>query len=252
MSGDAGARFDPGVEPEEGRGPAPGVLARPIPRQAETSAGSRPERAVGSRDGERVHHPAGGPEPVGRVLGVQPRLDRVPHGRRGAGRERPALGDRELQRHQVDVVHALSDRVLDLEPGVELKKIELALLVASVPGDQELHRARVDVADRPRQRRGGAEQALAKLRTDGRRRRLLDHLGVATLDGAVALSQRPYSAGLVGDHLHLDVAGAGQQRLAENRAVAERGLRLAPCRLNRLAKLTRGVHGAHPAAAAAG
>ena len=53
-----------------------------------------------------------------------------------------ALGNRQLERHQVEVVHALGDRVLHLEPGVELQEVKLAI------ADQELDCASVHVADR--------------------------------------------------------------------------------------------------------
>ncbi len=43
----------------------------------------------------------------------------------GVGGQRTSFRDGELQRHQVDAVHALGDRVLDLKPGVELQEVEL-------------------------------------------------------------------------------------------------------------------------------
>ncbi len=50
---------------------------------------------------------------------------------------------------------------------------------------------------------------------------------MTTLDRAFTLTDRPHGAVLIGEHLHLDVMAGGQIALAENRRIAERGLRLA-------------------------
>jgi hypothetical protein len=69
-----------------------------------------------------VHAAGCRPEAVSRIFRVQPGLDRVPDGGRWLGSQPLALGDGDLERHQVDTVHALGHRVLDLEPGVELEE----------------------------------------------------------------------------------------------------------------------------------
>ena len=227
VRGDHAAGLDPGVQPQ------------PVRRR-------RAELRVHSGDAEAVQRAAVRAVPLRRVLGVQARLDRV------AGRPRrvvqpAALGDRELQRHEVDAVHALGDRVLDLKPGVHLKEEETA-----VGGEQELHGARTRVADGARGRGGRLAQALPQLGVDRRRGRLLDHLLVAALDGALPLPQRPHRTVGVGEDLHLDVAGAGQERLAEHRRVAERRLGLAPRRLQGRGQLPRVSDDPHAAATAAG
>ena len=56
---------------------------------------------------------------------------------------------------------------------------------------------------------------------------LLDHLLVAALDRAVAHARRPDVAVVVGDDLHLDVAGIGDEAFEEHDRVAERALGLA-------------------------
>ena len=63
-----------------------------------------------------------------RVLGVQPRLDRVAarDERRLAEREPLARRDPQLLLDEVDAVDELGDRVLDLQPGVHLEEEELA------------------------------------------------------------------------------------------------------------------------------
>jgi hypothetical protein len=143
-------------------------------------------------------------------------------------------------------MHAFGHRVLDLEPGVELEEEELA-----GGAQQELDRARVDVANRPGQGLGRDHQPLPQLRSDDRGRGFLDHLGVAALDRAVPLGQRPHRAVLVGDDLDLDVARVGEQRLAVDRAVAEGGLRLALGRLHRRGQVGGAVHRSHAPPASA-
>ena len=65
---------------------------------------------------------------LGRVLGVQPGLDRVPLRRRRFGVEPTAVGDMQLQLDEVEAGGGLGDRVLDLQPGVHLEEEEVAAL----------------------------------------------------------------------------------------------------------------------------
>ena len=78
------------------------------------------------------------------VLGVEPDLDRVAARVEVVLDERQlgALGDRELQRHEVDAPHLLGDRVLDLQAGVHLEEEEPPVVV-----EEELHRPDPDVAE---------------------------------------------------------------------------------------------------------
>ena len=74
-----------------------------------------------------------------------------------------------------------------------------------------------------------------RARTAGRQRRagaFLDRLLVPPLNRALTLEQMNDVAVSVGEHLHLDVSRPLDQPLHVERAVAERGLRLAPCALD--------------------
>ena len=62
---------------------------------------------------------------------------------------------------------------------------------------------------------------------------------MAALDRALALAERDDVAVRVGEQLDLDVARPLDVALAEDAVVAERGLRLAPRRLERLVELGR-------------
>ena len=171
--------------------------------EADDPTGSRCEVAVG-------------------VFGVQARLDGVPDLGGFAALELAAGGDVELGLDEVDVGDCLGDGVLDLQTGVDLEERER--LVARVV--EELHRARADVADREREPFGRRLELVGLLRGQQRRGGLLDDLLVATLDRAVADAEGPRRPVAVGDQLHLDVAGAGDQALEEDRAVAEGAQRL--------------------------
>ena len=79
-----------------------------------------------------------------RILGVEAHLDRMAR-RRRPRRDRLADGDPDLVGDEVAAGHELGDRVLDLDPGVQLEEEELAAR------DEELGRAGAPVADRPRE-----------------------------------------------------------------------------------------------------
>ena len=81
-----------------------------------------------------------------------------------------AAGDPELLLDEVDAGHELGDRVLDLDPPVQLEEPEVA------PVEHELGRAGAAVADRPRERDGGLAHALAQRRIERGGGRLLQHL----------------------------------------------------------------------------
>ena len=199
---------------------------------AGVDADARPRRQVEQCD------PAGRWSEVAiRVLGVQPSLDGVPLlGRLGAFE--PAAGRHvELRLDQVEVRRRLGDRVLDLEACVDLEEGERP--VARVV--EELDGRGADVAHGDRQPLGGRLELLGLARVQQRRRRLLDHLLVAPLHGAVADADRPGRAVAVGDQLDLDVPCPGDQALQEDHAAAERALGLVAGALVGVLELGAGV-----------
>src|SRR5881392_1571731 len=69
---------------------------------------------------------------------------------------------------------------------------------------QELHRAQVLIAQRPRAGERGLRQRGAEAGRERGRRRLLEELLVPPLHGAVALAERDQTAVPVAQQLHLD------------------------------------------------
>ena len=199
--------------------------------------------------------PVSGRKP-GRVLGGDPALQGSPVDPQPVLAEAEvgqalARRDPHLGLDQVDVGDFLGDRVLDLDPRVHLDEHVLAGPLA-LGLDQELHRPGAGVVQRLGERHRVGAQRGPQLVTDVRRRRDLDDLLMSPLDGAVPLEQVQRAALGVGQDLHLDVPGAPDRLLDEHRRVAERPLRLAHRRRDRLAQRRRLVHPAHAAAAATG
>ncbi len=158
-----------------------------------------------------------------------------------------AAGDENLQFDQVDAGGDLGDRVLDLQPGVDLEERE-ELLVRLI---EVLDSAGAAVS-------GGADEfgrhgskviglILGEYRGPG----FLDHLLVPALDGAVPHARRPDVAVVVGDDLNLNMAGIGDKAFEEHDRVTERALRLALRALECDFEFVGGEHLADAAAAAA-
>ena len=227
MRGDDVAAADPGIDPQSrpsdrGRGLELGVRSGPPGETGEVEA----------------VEPAGLRQVVGRgVLGVEARLDRVAYGLDPVrlGRQLLAERDQQLQPDEVESGDHLGHRVLDLKARVHLEEEELA-----VRCQQELDRAGADVVDRLGRGDRRLAHPAAQLAIDGGRGRLLDHLLVAALDRALALTEADRVAVKVGEDLDLDVPGTLEQALEEHRPVAERGLGLAPGAVDRAGR-------AHPA-----
>ena len=72
-------------------------------------------------------------------------------------RQRLARGDAQLPLDQVQAGHQLGDRMLDLQAGVDLHEVEIA-----VGADDELHRAGVEVVDRARRLHRGLRPCCAR------------------------------------------------------------------------------------------
>ena len=139
----------------------------------------------------------------------------LPAGQRLAG------GDAQLPLDQILAGDHLGHRMLDLEARVHLHEVEGAALV-----DDELDRARADIADGLGGRDGGCAHLGAPRRRHAGGRRLLDDLLVAALERAVALEEMQRIAVAVGEHLDLDMARPLEIFFDEQQIVAERRLRL--------------------------
>ncbi len=137
--------------------------------------------------------------------------------------------------------------MLDLQPRVHLQKVEIAVAV-----DDELHRAGAPVADRLGKRDGLRAHRGARGGVEERRRRLLDDLLVAALDGAFALAEVDDVAMRVGEHLDLDVPRLLDELLDEDAVVAEGGTRFRAGERKALPRLRFVLGDAHALAAAAG
>ena len=171
-----------------------------------------------------------------RILGVDPALDRMAAEHDVLLRDGQPLpgGDEDLLPHEVEPRDHLRDRVLHLDPGVHLEEV-----VRAVGGEEPLHGAGRAIADRRGRVDGDAPDALAQRLVDSRRRRLLDELLVASLDGAVALAEVDDVAVSVGEHLDLDVPRILEVALDVHGRVGEVRLALAPRRLERPLDLLR-------------
>src|SRR5690606_22188665 len=158
-----------------------------------------------------------------------------------------AARDAQLALHQVDAGDLLGHGVLDLDARVHLDEDVLAPAV-----DEELHGARVLVADLTGELHRVLAEPLRHRRVELRRGRDLHDLLVAALHRAVPLPQVDDVPGAVREDLHLDVAGIVHRLLQEHRRVAERALGLAARRVHGGLQLFAAVHAAQPAPAAAG
>src|SRR5437763_16780656 len=92
--------------------------------------------------------------------------------------------------------------MLDLEAGVDLQERKRIRIFER---HQELGRARADIPGAPGNVRCGLAEALAQLSSDGRRRALLEHLLMATLETALPLPKVQHGAVRVCEQLNLDV-----------------------------------------------
>jgi hypothetical protein len=137
--------------------------------------------------------------------------------------------------------------VLDLEPGVHLEECGFAAAV-----DQELAGPRAHVADRSRQGQGRSPEPGAEGGIDAGRRRLLEHLLVASLDRAVALAEMDAVPVAIEEDLDLDVAAALDESLQDQPVVAEGPGRLAASGRERIREAGRITDGPHPLPATAG
>ena len=130
--------------------------------------------------------------------------------------------DAELPLDEVLAGDHLRDRVLDLDPRVDLHEVEVEVLV-----QHELDGARGVIADFLGQPNGGGADLVAHLGGQVRSGAFLDELLPASLDGAFALEQVHDVAAHVAEELHLDVAEVLDALFHVEPAVAEGDLGLA-------------------------
>src|SRR5437867_2869123 len=180
------------------------------------------------------------------ILCVHPTLDRVPMaGEFGLGDlEAGPRGNPYLLPHEVHARDHLRDRVLDLEPCVDLVEGEAAVV------EQELDRACVAIpegAQRPDRR---VDQKGTEASSHRRRGCLLDELLMASLNAAFPLDE-PHAVPRVEQHLHLDMPGPKEVFLQEQVRVPEVRERDALGGLERRCELGRSVDPRHPDATAA-
>jgi hypothetical protein len=156
------------------------------------------------------------PKVLGRVLGVDPKLDRVASqvGPALAGKAFPG-GDRKLGVGEIDAGDELGHGMLDLKARVHLDEVEAAV------GEEKLDGSRSSVAEGFASPMGGFFHLRTDLGRDGRRGRLLDELLVPALDRAVALAERENRSLPVPEHLDLNMTGPEDRLLDVQRAVAE-------------------------------
>jgi hypothetical protein len=182
-----------------------------------------------------------------RVLGVDPGLDGVAARRT----DRPddfavALGESEHPLDQVDSVDRLGDRMLHLQPGVDLQ--ERRLLTGRVI--DVLDGSGGAVADGGTERGGRFGEPGPDGVGEAGRRGLLQHLLVAPLQRAVAVAQGDHASGPVAEHLHLDMAGLFHQPFQEQTGPREAGRRDPPDAVPGFGKVGGFVAGPHADAAA--
>src|SRR6266403_2825676 len=225
------------------------------------------QRVVVDADLGTLEHPGVEPDPVPargpiaqeaadrrqkvarRVLGINPRLDRpagqldlcLGEGKRLAGRH----PDHQLD--EIETGDELGHRMLDLEPGVHLEKVEIALLV-----DDELDRAGRTVVDGARQRYRLLAHGRTGLGVEKRARRLLDYLLVAALDRAFALAEMDDVAADIAEDLDLDVPRLLDVFLDKDPVVSKARLGLTRGRAEAVASLVIVRGDPHSLAAATG
>ena len=155
-------------------------------------------------------------------------------------------GHGDLRGHQVDTGDGLGDGVLHLQPRVGLDEDHRQ--VGAVLVDQELEGAQPAVAAGLRQPQRGGDQLLAQRGVQAGAGRDFHQLLEATLQRALTFT-KGHHLPAVTQHLHLQMAGMGDQALGIDRAQAEGGQRLGAAAGEGLGQVGRVLHGAHAAPA---
>ena len=189
--------------------------------------------------------PAGLRQKRPRVLRVEPHFDRGARELRFGRVEPLALGDPDLLSDEVDAGDELGDRVLDLDPPVQLEEPEVAAV------EHELSGACALVSDCAGEGHRRLAHLPAQLRVERRRWRFLEHFLVTALHRALTLAKRDDVPVRVAEQLDLDVPGPLDEALEEHAVVAEGCPGLALRGRERLLELARRPDDPHPAPAAA-
>ena len=147
--------------------------------------------------------------------------------------------------HEIKPGNGLGHGMLNLQAGVHLDKIELAVLVEELDGTgapifQLAHGSRNCLPDL---------QALGGIQ--GRRGGFFPNFLVAPLQRTITLAQMHGVTFAVAEHLNFDMARLLEIFLDVDSIVAERGLGFRPCRCQRNAHFGSRVRDFHPASAAA-
>ncbi len=146
-----------------------------------------------------------------------------------SGSERGSpCGDQDLALHDVDAGHLFGDRVLDLNPRIDLDEIK----VSRVGVDEKLDGSRVLVAQLPADGERRLAQFLADFGIQIGSRRDLDNLLMPPLDRTIPLEEMDEISVQVAQQLDFDVAGAAGCTFPETRPRSRRppATRAAPAR----------------------
>ena len=222
------------------------------PRMRAPGVDADPEARRALADGEP---PMGRRKTARRVLGRHAALERVPAERdrvlgrhpRGGVADPCAGGNAELRLDDIDPGDFLGDGVLDLQARIDFDEVELL----RVGVQEEFHAPRVREVRGARQRQRRLAELPALSLGQKRRRRPLDHLLMAPLDGAIPLEQMHQIAVEIPQDLDFNVARPPHQLLDVHLVVAERGPGFASRGLDERRKLPCRLDHAHAAAAAA-
>ncbi len=218
------------------------VVRRHLRTRADPGVDAHPRRERHLRQQPRAR-----PEPALGVLGVHAHLDGMAARLRRHELERITRGDFEHPLHEIDSRDLFRHGMLDLQARIHLEKEELARLVI----EHELDRSGRAVADGATERDRPLEQRAARVLGQARGRRLLDHLLVPALRGAITLAERNDAARAVAEDLHLHVPRPLDEALEEQASIAEVLLGERACRAELVgegAPLATHLH-ADPAAA---
>jgi len=164
--------------------------------------------------------------------------------------ERSTVGDRQLDRHQIEASHCLGHRMLDLQPRIGFDEGE-ARCDAGARIDEKFDGTDTAIIRCRAQPQRGGQHCCAQLRVEIEGRRDLDEFLALALQTALAVPDVGDAASSVPDNLHLDVARARKQLLDVERPRTEGLERLRTAARIGSFKVLDPVNGPHAAPAAA-